>query len=1200
MEHAQGLDVSWMTHGNPKDKVARNATARPRSLSNSVHDTPAPSPAPNSSPAPAVDSNSQTEQEKQTALTRSNSARTASEEKRLPSTPSPQRRNSWFSNISSKFTSGGGAAHQSPPQTVTTSPKPAEFSVPKVTPAKNAVLQHGSRPEGEAPYTPAPPKSSQTGLLHVFRRLSSSNGTLNPNIKSHNHGLVERRVLNVDPHRERCDINGLNQSKLRRVAFCVDVEIAPMPRYADETEGKKGSKVNKDQKKKMKERGEGEALKQPKAVEAQKEVNGEVKATGEELPKEPPKEGIESGSPPSVGIINISEKVAATDKKKEKKKKNEEERKARKEKRRKQAEVNGTIPMELHYDSDSSSSGSTPRPGTPKTQTVPTTNPVRIYRRCCQLRETPILRKITEQLTDPANCSAEPGMVERLDLTGYWMQLTDLLTLGDYLAVVPVREVVLENCGLTDEGLRVILAGLLAAKRPTGRRRKPLNGVDGLAEQGGVVERLVLKNNKIGPEGWRHICLFIYLCRTLKSLDLSGIQFPRQPAAAPDAANGSPAPARRQPQTLCQLLSKSLGERLGGSTLNLLGLGQTGISTEQLGLIIDGLLRCGVKRLGLANNGIDADGLGHVARFLQTGRCEGLDLGGNDLRDGLATLADALTREKCPLSALSLADCNLTPSALCKLLPTLVKLEEFRFIDLSHNQELFDSDPSAVSVLRRYLPKMACLKRIHLADCAMTPEQVIALTEILPEIIGLAHVSFLENPRLVELTTNAKSEENQEEACALFASLLAAARVSPSLVAIDIEVPSEQSSDLVKALAKQVVAYCLRNMELAAATAAEAQAEWLAKHEPEYPDALQRLVGHDVTVSTDIDADVDAAPDEDYVIGGTGVVRALACCLENRGDESRRQSGEFIRDVENGVAQPPRAVPSGGKAKETSKHLLLSARKIRLRLQPAIDKARATADDTPTYHRLMFLQSTLNGIIKRFEDEFPDTRVSGSPDSAIDISEEGKPGLPPNSSIPTTATAAATNGSLSDEDPDPATPTAIKSPILSRSNSLLSLSSKALAHEEGRILRAGHTFRAGVVVAGGDPASSSSSSSPSPSAAAGPALRRSEQHYALLTSGVEMVGNDPHHARVLHDLLEELGDEGLDAEVREKGVVPVFKARREEIWVKLRAVDPAHWDRFVESQEMARANVRVEGPGPGGGVGGVGVRRRRRWRIELI
>lgn len=253
----------------------------------------------------------------------------------------------------------------------------------------------------------------------------------------------------------------------------------------------------------------------------------------------------------------------------------------------------------------------------------------------------------------------------------------------------------------------------------------------------------------------------------------------------------------------------------------------------------------------------------------------------------------------------------------------------------------------------RYLPKMACLKRIHLADCTLNAEQAIALAEILPEITGLAHVSFLENKQLVELATNASSEEKQEEACALFASLLAAARVSTSLVAVDIEVPSEQSSDLVKAMAKQVVAYGLRNMEAVTAAQAEAALGGNQPPEPEYPDVLQRLVGHDVMVSSDADPDVDAAPDDDYVIGGTGVVKALACCLKNRGDESRRQSVEFHRDVENGVSLGERetttANASSGKAKETSKHLLLSARKIRLRLQPAIVKARMAANDSHTY-----------------------------------------------------------------------------------------------------------------------------------------------------------------------------------------------------------------------------------------------------------
>ncbi|KAK0726970.1 hypothetical protein B0T26DRAFT_640113 [Lasiosphaeria miniovina] len=1199
MEHIHGVDVSWMTHGNPKDKTTK-VTTRPRSLSQLSRGSLAQSPPlPSPLTPPATPNGPQIVQsaaatippsprqaiavrpplsrpnadEKGTLL--SSSAPAPSPEP-VTSPPIPQRRGSWFSNISSKFSSGTGNSGQSPPQANTASPKPAEFSVPKSNPVKNAVLQHASKHEGEGPYTPAPPRSTQAGIMHVFRRLSSSNGTLSPGVKPHNHGLVERRVLNVDRNRERCDISGLQQAKLRRVAFCVDVEIAPMPKYMDEsTERKPAAKAvanpDKDQKRKIKEKGEGEALKNPSVVVAQKEENGEVAATGEELPKEPTVEGTDgpnsikeldlvpesNETPGSEGLADKT--TSAEAKKKEKKKKSEEERKARKERKRKLAEANGTIPMEIYVDSDSSSSGSIPRPSTPKTQAVPTTNPVRIYRRCCQLRETPILKKITEQLLDPANSSVEPGMVEKLDLTGYWMQLGDLVTLGDYLAVVPVREVILENCGLTDEGLRVILAGLLAARKVSAKRRKPPTEPDGLAPQGGVVERLVLKNNKAGPEGWKHICLFLYLCRTLKCLDLSGIPLPRPAAPAPGAAshvNGN-AYRTRPDQDVCRLLARSLAERLGGSTLGLLHLGQAGFSAEQLGIVIDGVIKCGVRRLGLAHNDIDDEGIKHVAKFINSGQCEGLDLGGNDMRDRLGIIADALQAKNCPLWALSLADCNLKPWSLCKLMSMLVKLPHFKFIDLSHNHELFNSNPSAVSLLRRYLPKMACLKRIHLADCAMTPEQVISLTEIIPEVPGLAHISFLENPALVQLTTNANTDEIKEEAFALFASFLAAARVSKSLVAVDIEVPSEQSSDLIKAMAKHVVAYCLRNMErlpvgdlAAVASATESQV-----HEPEYPDVLQRLIGHDVMQPVDLDADVDVAPDEDYVISGTGVVKALACCLKNRGDESRRQSGEFIRDFENGIPEPrPDKLPTG-KAKETSKHLLFSARKIRHRLQPAISKAKAAmVDDQHTYHRLMFLDNTLKGIIKRFEDEFPDTRESS--DSAVSLSPAEDADYDANAPTPPWSAGLSSSdlqaGAISDNEDDTTTDgLAIRAPLV-RSNSAISLTSKALADEEGRVLRAGHQFRVGIV---------------------------KPEHYALLT-GVEMVGADPKHVRMLHELLDDLGDANgsyMAADVKEKGVVRVFQENREDLLQKLRTLDPVYWDRFVESQEMARANVQVSG-----------------------
>jgi len=245
---------------------------------------------------------------------------------------------------------------------------------------------------------------------------------------------------------------------------------------------------------------------------------------------------------------------------------------------------------------------------------------------------------------------------------------------------------------------------------------------------------------------------------------------------------------------------------------------------------------------------------------------------------------------------------------------------------------------------------MEGLKRIHLADVAMNPEQAIALAEILPEVGTLAHINLLENPELAKLA-DAKTEAAQEEACALFASLLAATRVSTSIVAVDIDVPTEQSGEIVRAMAKQVVAYCLRNMErLPLGKDAVGGLPALLRPDPEYPDVIQHLVGHDVMLPDEA-GDVETAPDDDYVIGGTGVVKALACCLKNRGDDFRRGSGEFSRDVGSGTVTPQSKLPAG-KAKDMSKHLLGSARKIRLRLQPALEKARAASgQDIQAYSR---------------------------------------------------------------------------------------------------------------------------------------------------------------------------------------------------------------------------------------------------------
>lgn len=766
--------------------------------------------------------------------------------------------------------------------------------------------------------------------------------------------------MNVDPYRERCEIPDLESAKLRRVSFSVDVEIAAPAKYSEEEpeepepppvqperrrslsalENQADAKKRKDQRLK---KGEGAALKNPQTVACEKETEGMAKESGEILPSRKYTAG---------GSV---ESEVSSSRKKEKKKRSEGERKERKERKRAESIANGERPRELKQEDSIGSdvSGSPPNGAEtpPKASDRPTTDPLRIYRRCCQLRETPILKRISEQISSPSACPvATPGVVSVLDLSGYWMQLPDIVTLSDYLAVVPVKRLILENCGLGDEAVRVILAGLLAAKTSEQAKhnkklsKKAIEDIKhGKAEKLGVVEKLSLKNNpKIGKEGWRHICLFLYMSRTLKAIDLSGIALP-QPSTGAEGSQGA--------VDVPTLLQKAISGRLGGSHLEELVMGECGMSIDSIEMIINSVMQCGVTRLGLASNGITLDGLHHVLRYVKSGKCEGLDLGGNDISEHLNLLADALD-DKNPLLALSLADCSLKASTLSPLFPALVRLPNFRFIDISHNRDLFAAQPNALDLLRKYLPQLPILKRLHMLDVAMTPEHAIALAEILPESKALAHLNILENHILSPLAS-AKDETAQEEACALYASLMAAVRVSKTIICIDIDVPSPESSEVVKALAKQVVAYSLRNLErLPLNETSEAAAVAISDaHEGEnpvtVPDVLLHIVGHMEGSTADIDASDEPAPDDDYIVGGTGVVKALGVCLNRSGDV--RPSSREDSPLRNGTATP-KAVLQGsevnkGKAKEMSKNLLGSARKIRARLQPALAKEARAGDE---------------------------------------------------------------------------------------------------------------------------------------------------------------------------------------------------------------------------------------------------------------
>ncbi|KAL9069698.1 MAG: hypothetical protein Q9157_006069 [Trypethelium eluteriae] len=994
MEGIHGVDVSWLHHSNKEHHHRLHAPSSP-GLS---RDTPPPTSSHGGLPKaetqkplavqpPQFPATEQVQEntpppappkpasKRPNILSRSSSEKLPSNQTSPPDgSRTPPRRGSWISNISSKFSSQNQTPFQPPHQPFqappTTPPRgpsnsDAKGSISSTINGTTVVTSPSSTTPGRkeeeemAPYVPQPPKAGGGSFFSSALKRLSSGSQLSPSSKSaSNGGVIPRKVMNIDSQRPRCLVPELDDKKLRRVAFSVDVEIAGGPRYTDEEEDT-SDKKKREKGLKMKEKGEGAALKNPQAVAQEKDSDGVIHATGEPVSNE--------SDPNYERAMPNSEQEPGE--KKEKKKRTEEEKKERKERKRRKAEESGSVPVEVTRDSEENSSGSPPisstppRSGTPpRPQDRPTTDPVRIYRRCCQLRETPVLKRISEQLSLPSTCALDtPGIVGTLDLTGSRLQLADLLTLGDWLAVVPVKRLLLEDADLTDEGVRVILAGLLAAKTPeemSSRRHYGRHNSRKAAQRTGVVEKLVLKNNpRITKLGWKHISLFLYMCRSLKSIDVSMITFPKTlSSSAVSSPNGDRTiEASKSPENVAEIFAKSLSERLGGSTLEELIMAECGLTALCIRKVVDAVTVSGVRRLGLASNHLDDEGLEHVLHFLKSGICQGLDIGGNDLRDRLDRLADVLTDQN-NLWALCLADCNLSPASLKPLFPALVRLPAFKFIDLSHNRDLFSTDPSALGILRKYIPQMHDFKRLHLVDVSLSPAQAISLAEILPEGPSLAHLNILENPQLSALAS-AQDEAGQEEACALYASLMAAARVSESIICIDIDVPSQGTSEVVKALARQVVAYCLRNIQRWTTSdgteTASAKASLAGQHGGEtdvaFPDVLLHLVGHVEGVNENHDAD-DPAPDDDYIVGGTGVVKALSYVL---GEKARRSSMPA-----SGTVTPKdyaKATEDGkGRAMNMSKNLLGSARKIRDRLRPALVKEANAGDETA--YRKSFVQ----------------------------------------------------------------------------------------------------------------------------------------------------------------------------------------------------------------------------------------------------
>lgn len=275
----------------------------------------------------------------------------------------------------------------------------------------------------------------------------------------------------------------------------------------------------------------------------------------------------------------------------------------------------------------------------------PTTDPVKIYSQCCQLRETHVVPFIKEQLMKAGGAA----VLQELDLTGHQFTIADCVAFSDFLALVPIKQLVLEDCDLTDEMVRVILSALSAVKTPLPEGVDPVRPGNEKHHERGVVEKLSFKNNgRIGAEGWQYISCFIHMSHSLRAIDLSKITLPRpahgllhsltQVASGKGGSPrpGSPAHTRdKASDPTSSTFAKALGDRLVGHGLEELVMGHCCLNPDQLAVIMEGVMKGGTKRLGLEGNAITDDGLAIIGQWMKgkngMGPCETLDLSHNSI-----------------------------------------------------------------------------------------------------------------------------------------------------------------------------------------------------------------------------------------------------------------------------------------------------------------------------------------------------------------------------------------------------------------------------------------------------------------------------------------------------------------------------------------------------------------------------------------
>ncbi|KAG0197189.1 hypothetical protein BGX28_009301 [Mortierella sp. GBA30] len=411
------------------------------------------------------------------------------------------------------------------------------------------------------------------------------------------------------------------------------------------------------------------------------------------------------------------------------------------------------------------------------------------YLVACNNREEFPIDRLVSDMRIAASRPSNP-LLTTIDLSGELLLRKMLDPIADVLTLeFGLKHLILDNCGLEDDTLKMLLYSLLLTDTLT------------------VLS--VQDNKRIKSAGFKYISVFVKKTKSLKSLNVSGVPMDKKSV---------------------EFLAHALRVgRLGfGSRLEELRMDQCGMRGNLLEIMAPAIRESNLRQVSMRSNRIGASGgvwIGVLMRdyddqpnktipnnneeqgfkrvfpgvsnpelLKRTRGVEVLDVSDNDLRQGADFVAQTLRRNM-SLKCLVLANNNLDPARLAVLADALKLNIGLQALDLSNNR-VGGPAITGINALTQKLAYNKTLTKLSLSNTGLQSEGAIALAEFLPETRTLTQLDLTGND-LVDI--------------AGVMALSVSIRMNKSLTCLDMNVPPNDAE--FARLSRDILRACIRNME---------------------------------------------------------------------------------------------------------------------------------------------------------------------------------------------------------------------------------------------------------------------------------------------------------------------------------------------------------------------------------------------------